>query len=153
MFRRIVCAFIACTLLIPAFASADELQDAVKKLPDEALLYLYSVVVDEMQSRGISFPDGSDIRISDQPDDGNMRTAAKEALSGITRSTPSPTYAPLIQISDIDTVWISKSGKRYHTIPECSNMKNPSPVTLSEAIASGRDACRDCAYWISELEE
>ena len=43
-----------------------------------------------------------------------------------------------------DLVWITTSGKKYHNDPSCSNMKSPYLVSLSEAIASGRDACKKC---------
>ena len=33
-------------------------------------------------------------------------------------------------------VWISKTGERYHSIPDCSNMKNPLQVTIEEAKIS-----------------
>ncbi len=42
------------------------------------------------------------------------------------------------------TVWISGSGKKYHSHASCSNMKNPRQVSLSEAIAMGRTACSKC---------
>lgn len=153
MLRRFFCAVIAFVLLFPAMVIADELQDAVHKLPDEALLYLYKVVIDELQSRGFAVSKADANDSVNQSLDSSIQKAASDILSSIPRPTATVTYAPLIQLTDIDTVWISNSGKRYHTIPECSNMKNPSAVSLSEAIASGRDACRDCAYWISQLEE
>ena len=41
-------------------------------------------------------------------------------------------------------VWIPKSGKKYHSTPSCSNMKNPSEVTLSKAIESKYEPCSKC---------
>ena len=41
-------------------------------------------------------------------------------------------------------VWISKTGKKYHSNPNCSNMKNPSQITLSEALSRGKEACSKC---------
>lgn len=43
-----------------------------------------------------------------------------------------------------DTVWISESGKKYHSKASCSGMKNPSEVSLSDAQAAGRTACSKC---------
>lgn len=45
-----------------------------------------------------------------------------------------------------NTVYIAGSGKgtKYHNNPNCSNMKNPVEVTLSEAQASGYTACKKC---------
>ena len=41
-------------------------------------------------------------------------------------------------------VWIPKSGSKYHSSSSCSNMKNPSKVTISEAISKGYGACSKC---------
>lgn len=42
------------------------------------------------------------------------------------------------------TVWISKTGKKYHCDKDCSNMKNPSKVTISKAEAKGLKPCSKC---------
>lgn len=42
------------------------------------------------------------------------------------------------------TVWIPKSGSKYHRTPTCSNMKNPIEVTISEAITGGYEPCKRC---------
>ncbi|WP_154666446.1 hypothetical protein [Anaeromassilibacillus senegalensis] len=41
-------------------------------------------------------------------------------------------------------VWITAKGKKYHSSPSCSNMKNPREVSVSEAEASGRTPCSKC---------
>ncbi|MFT4106221.1 MAG: hypothetical protein QM657_10715 [Lacrimispora sp.] len=41
-------------------------------------------------------------------------------------------------------VWKSRTGTKYHSNPNCSNMKNPSHVTQSEAEADGRTPCSKC---------
>lgn len=46
--------------------------------------------------------------------------------------------------SDEIYVWVSKSGKKYHYSPSCSNMKNPSEVTLDEALSRGLEPCKKC---------
>lgn len=43
-----------------------------------------------------------------------------------------------------ETVWIPKSGKKYHNKPNCSNMKSAKEVTIDEAIESGYEACKRC---------
>lgn len=42
------------------------------------------------------------------------------------------------------TVWIPRSGSKYHSHSSCSNMKNPSQVTLSEAQSRGYKPCKKC---------
>ena len=41
-------------------------------------------------------------------------------------------------------VWIPKSGKKYHRSSSCSNMKNPSQVTIERAQSLGYTPCSKC---------
>ena len=41
-------------------------------------------------------------------------------------------------------VWIPNSGTKYHSKPSCSNMKNPSQITLSKAKQLGYEPCSRC---------
>lgn len=41
-------------------------------------------------------------------------------------------------------VWVSRTGKKYHSNPNCSNMKNPAHMTQSDAEALGRTPCSKC---------
>lgn len=42
------------------------------------------------------------------------------------------------------TVWIPQSGKKYHARAGCSNMSNPSQVTVSQAVKKGFTPCKRC---------
>lgn len=42
------------------------------------------------------------------------------------------------------TVYISQTGSKYHCQPNCSNMKNPRAVSLSEAQSQGYEPCKKC---------
>ena len=53
-----------------------------------------------------------------------------------------PEAAPVIPQGEM--VWIPKSGKKYHDNANCSNMKNPSQVTKSEAVSRGFTPCSKC---------
>ena len=46
--------------------------------------------------------------------------------------------------SKSNMVWITEKGKKYHSSPDCSNMKNPHKISLEDAIASGREPCKKC---------
>ena len=46
--------------------------------------------------------------------------------------------------SSSKTVWIPKTGKKYHSSKNCSNMKNPKAVTLSYAKSHGYGECSKC---------
>lgn len=41
-------------------------------------------------------------------------------------------------------VWISDSGKKYHSKADCSGMENATQITLQEALDMGREACKRC---------
>ena len=54
---------------------------------------------------------------------------------------PKPTQTPTQ--SEI-MVWIPNSGSKYHSYSGCSNMRNPSQVTKSQAEARGYTPCKKC---------
>lgn len=53
-------------------------------------------------------------------------------------------YAPEDDGEDAPMVWIPRTGKRYHSSERCSNMKDPSRVTLAEAERRGFTPCKKC---------
>ena len=67
--------------------------------------------------------------------------------------TPEPTATPEPTLSPEPTpeaepgqalVWIPQSGSKYHSSPSCSNMKNPTQVTVEEAESRGYEPCKKC---------
>lgn len=48
------------------------------------------------------------------------------------------------QTSSSSYVWIPRTGSKYHSRSSCSNMKNPSKVKKSNAIARGYTPCSKC---------
>lgn len=174
MIRRMLCIALAAAFL-PLCAFASDLPSAIAALPDEQLMELYGVVVLEMYQRGLS-PDDIVAHVEQQYAPARTPTVyehsidiplqdvleyAQNSASSIPYTetfttydppaTPRPTFAPLIQLENDDTVYISKTGKRYHTTPDCSGMRTARKVTLSEAVSRGLTPCRDCAYWLAEM--
>lgn len=43
-------------------------------------------------------------------------------------------------------VWISKTGERYHSTPDCSDMKHPLQVTIEEAEIRDYTPCLRCCW-------
>ncbi len=43
-----------------------------------------------------------------------------------------------------EMVWIPESGKKYHNDPSCSNMNNPSKVSVGKAEKMGYTPCKKC---------
>lgn len=56
-------------------------------------------------------------------------------------ATPAPTPEPE---ENVAMVWIPNSGSKYHSRSDCSNMKNPSQVTIDAAISMGYTPCKKC---------
>lgn len=46
-------------------------------------------------------------------------------------------------------VWVSQSGSKYHSNSSCSNMKNPTQITISEAQNQGLEPCKNVIKFIT----
>ena len=44
----------------------------------------------------------------------------------------------------VQMVWVTESGKRYHSRSTCSNMKSPRQIPLEDAKDQGYTACQKC---------
>jgi outer membrane biosynthesis protein TonB len=55
-----------------------------------------------------------------------------------------PTEPPIEPEEKEELVWIPQSGTKYHSRPNCSNMKDPTQVTKEEAEAAGYTPCKRC---------
>lgn len=51
-----------------------------------------------------------------------------------------PTQSPSVG----DSVWIPRTGSKYHRTPDCSGMNSPTQVSRSEAISMGYEPCKRC---------
>ncbi|MBQ8087342.1 MAG: hypothetical protein IJ234_02850, partial [Clostridia bacterium] len=60
--------------------------------------------------------------------------------------TPEPTLDPSLIIKPVGdaTVYYFDASRAYHYAPNCVNMTNAHPHTLSEAIADGKRPCGNC---------
>lgn len=72
---------------------------------------------------------------------GKSRSIAKPAADENQEPDPEETDSPQSQET---MVWIPKSGSKYHSDPECSNMKDPAQVSLSQAESMGYTPCKKC---------
>ena len=48
------------------------------------------------------------------------------------------------QSSSGGTVWVPRTGSKYHRSSSCSNMKSPTAMSESEAINAGYGPCKKC---------
>ncbi len=46
--------------------------------------------------------------------------------------------------SQEEMVWVPNTGSKYHSNPNCSNMRDPREVTISEAKSEGFTPCKKC---------
>lgn len=83
----------------------------------------------------------SDEAASTEQSNDNAQSVTAENTSSDDTSTIT---APVETTPTTDMVWISRTGKKYHRNSSCSNMKNPSQVTKSEAEAMGLTPCKKC---------
>ncbi len=72
---------------------------------------------------------------------GKSQSIAKPDAAQSPEPDPAETEQPQSQET---MVWIPKSGSKYHSDPECSNMKDPSQVSLSQAESMGYTPCKKC---------
>lgn len=72
---------------------------------------------------------------------GKSRSIAKPAADENQEPDPEETDLPQSQET---MVWIPKSGSKYHSDPECSNMKDSAQVSLSQAESMGYTPCKKC---------
>lgn len=59
-------------------------------------------------------------------------------------AAPAATQAPASSDQQETMVWVSDSGKKYHSKSSCSNMSNPHQISLSDAQAQGYTPCKKC---------
>lgn len=65
------------------------------------------------------------------------------------KATAAPTEAPTEAATEAPQepmVWVSGTGKKYHSYSGCSNMKSPRQISLSEAKKQGYTPCKNCYH-------
>ena len=74
---------------------------------------------------------------------GDSTGPSSESTESSTQTSES-TNSNSNQTSSGEMVWIPKSGSKYHSNENCSNMKNPTQVTKEEAEDRGYEPCKKC---------
>ena len=59
-------------------------------------------------------------------------------------TTPVPEQNTNTNTNTSETVYKSKTGDKYHSKPNCGNMKNGTPIDKDEAIKQGLEPCKNC---------
>lgn len=56
----------------------------------------------------------------------------------------SPSKQEIETVSGEEIVYVSKTGKKFHKKPDCSNMTSSEAITRAEAEKSGKTYCKKC---------
>lgn len=75
----------------------------------------------------------------DDPETSPSPLPFSEAAAGSQMPDPQPSAE-----AGSSSVWVSKSGSKYHRDPSCSGMKSPSKISKSEALDRGLTPCKRC---------
>ncbi len=59
-------------------------------------------------------------------------------------TTETPVTETVIDEADVIYVYVTESGSRYHTKPDCSDMKAPQKLSLAAAEALNYSPCKRC---------
>ena len=65
------------------------------------------------------------------------------AFPACNKQSSQPIGDPVLTKDSI-MVWIPRTGRKYHKISYCSNMKDPKKVSVEEAEAFGYEPCKNC---------
>ena len=117
-----------------AMAKAKEKQEAEKKQAEEIKQQENAKKAEEQKK--------SDEK-SEQAKKNAAQTASQRSSSQSNKSS-STSSSNQSHHTNSAMVYIPKTGKKYHSNANCSNMKNPSQVSLSEAQSRVFTACKKC---------
>lgn len=112
----------------------NDTSDNVASLPEETEKTAPTLNTDSTNytepeiSNNVSAVPSDDTTVNSTPSDNTVQSSAESTNSS----------------TNDNMVWIDDTGKKYHRKSSCSNMSDPYQVTVDEATASGRDACKKC---------
>lgn len=96
----------------------------------------------DKQGTVVAVSDGTSVTWTAEPC--NDYSSGSPAASSASAKNPSP--EPDAETSNSASVWLSATGEKYHSIPNCGNM-NPDKarqVSEADAIAQGYTSCSKC---------
>ena len=99
-----------------------------------------------------SSSDGSSFVASSNSESVGEQSSSTEISRPTSSSVSSSQSSPNVQSKPAtsnqpekeEMVWISENGKKYHSKPSCSNMKNPIKISKLQAIAKNKTPCSKC---------
>ena len=73
----------------------------------------------------------------------NSNVSEKEKNTTTKKESTSSVQTPA-SVNNSSTVYVSRTGTKYHSIPNCGRTKDPLVMTITEAQAMGKQACSTC---------
>lgn len=156
--KKAFISFVAIAVImigISSFSGSDAVDEAKKYIPDQDEAAA-DLDVDSDSSVGESSGSSSNSNSSGSDGGGSSAAVAPPAYSGSassgsasTPTAPAAPETPAVSTPEPSTpqtamVYISQTGSKYHSNPNCSNMKSPSQVSLEEAQSMGLGPCSRC---------
>ena len=134
-------------------ASSDPAEDVADSQPEEAAS---APMQEEAPSESTPASEAPAAAAPSEP--AQDATAPDSTASGspavVPAPVPVPTPAPAESSSAAETieepepqeamVWVTATGSKYHSRPNCGNTKSSSQVPISRAIAMGLEPCKRC---------
>lgn len=134
-------------------ASSEPAEDAADSQPEEAAS---APMQEEAPSESTPASEAPAAAAPSEP--AQDATAPDSTASGspavVPAPVPVPTPAPAESSSAAETieepepqeamVWVTATGSKYHSRPNCGNTKSSSQVPISRAIAMGLEPCKRC---------
>lgn len=100
------------------------------------------------QSADLNEPEST----SPTKDQSNSKQAEEAAPSTANQSNYEQVERVAIEeenkIESVQYVWVTATGSKYHSQPNCGRTKHASEITLEQAKARGLEACQKCAGWL-----
>lgn len=124
-----------------AMAKAKEKEEAEKKQAE--IKQQENAKKAEDQKKAEEQKKADEKKKSEQAKKNTAQTASQHSSSQSNKSS-STSSSNQSHHTNSAMVYIPKTGKKYHSNANCSNMKNPSQVSLSEAQSRGFTACKKC---------
>lgn len=92
----------------------------------------------------INYATGENCEANKTPGNNEADKQTTEDTSNQTEVSESTQETSIPEDTQVVLVWITKSGKKYHSKSNCGSMKEPYQIELSEAIFIGLEPCKNC---------
>lgn len=141
--KKLFCLFVTCVMCLSFTACMSDLDSETDsgKEPSssESLIDDTDYFLDEDESDASAEKETK----ASKAEETEKPAATKKVTTTEATTVTTTTKAPEVD-ENVQMVWIPRTGSKYHSSSDCSNMRNPSHVTISDAIDRGYTPCKKC---------